>query len=100
MKNLIILTQALIIIYILQTAIAKPVVKANRTPSVVFKGSYSDLIEELRGLRRYNFEMCFTKLEVRDQNEYCWGYQILDVVLHNKAEDLIDEIIKEREESK
>lgn len=96
-KSIIILIQFLALIYILQIANAES--KVNRAPSQIttVPTQYESLLEELISLRKYNFSLCFSMLEVKNQNDYCWGYQILDVVLHGKTEDLIDEIIKERE---
>ena len=94
----IIFVQLLVIIYILQIANFAKEPKITRGPSSVSKKTYEGLIAELRGLRQYNFSMCFTKLEVRGQNEYCWAYNVLDIVLYDQNPEW--EMFKELEESK
>ena len=95
-KYVVITIQFLIIVYLLQIANAES--KVNRAPSqiVTVPTQYESLLEELISIRKYNFSICFSKLEIRRQDEYCWAYNVLDVVLHGKTTEIFDEIEKEK----
>lgn len=70
MKNIIITILFGILLYILYL------------PPHVCHNKYDALIKELQSVRTFNFQICFTKQEVRHRESYCQTYDTLDVLLH------------------